>query len=214
MSVEREFRQMLADKVNGTYVGVWLLVGEHVRLGTWDLVKAWCGTADDTAIAPRLALQMVHESALCVTGVRQRRTLRQKGFETLNGLPFVATDVAIHELLERHRMEEAYSLQVGLGMIRRARGHYGCKVILIDPHRIKTWTKRQFPLRKSKESAGATKMVQTFFALDADSQQPYGFGMGSSSVTVTQATVRLVDALSDIIVGDALVVCDTEHCTA
>jgi len=33
-------RQLLADKISGNQVGVWLLVPEHLRLGSWDLLCA------------------------------------------------------------------------------------------------------------------------------------------------------------------------------
>ena len=71
-------------------------------------------------VQPRLALQLVNEAALCVTGIRQARTLSQKGFELANGLSFVASDHAIHELLGAHTVAEAEALQVALGRIRRA----------------------------------------------------------------------------------------------
>ena len=35
-SIERGVRQRLADKVSGNLAGIWLLVAEHLRLGTWD----------------------------------------------------------------------------------------------------------------------------------------------------------------------------------
>ena len=69
MAVERDVRQMLADKISGTLVGLWLLLPEHLRLGTWDLLTAWAGSSNANAIDPRLALQMVHESALCLNGL-------------------------------------------------------------------------------------------------------------------------------------------------
>ncbi len=74
-------------------------------------------------------------AALCVTGVRERRCLSQKGFELANGLPFVASDPAIHELLDAHTGAEAQGLQVALGRIRRASGHYAGKLLQegIDP---------------------------------------------------------------------------------
>lgn len=62
VSVERDVRQMLADKISGTLVGLWLLLPQHLRLGTWDLLTAWSGCSAANAIEPRLALQMVHES--------------------------------------------------------------------------------------------------------------------------------------------------------
>jgi hypothetical protein len=35
--------QLLADKVSGNLVGLWLLIPEHLRLGTWDLLCGWSG---------------------------------------------------------------------------------------------------------------------------------------------------------------------------
>jgi hypothetical protein len=213
LSVERDVRQMLADKISGTLMGLWLLLPEHLRLGTWDLLAAWTGIDKPNAIETRLALQMVHESALCLNGVRQRKTLRQKGFETLNGLPFVATDCSIHELLNQHTVAEAESLQLALGQMRQCRGHYPGNLVLIDPHRIETWTKRQLQLKKANSSDSACKMLQTFFAINADSGQPYGFGIGSSSLTVTQATPPLVDRIAAILPGEAVLIADNEHFT-
>jgi hypothetical protein len=213
ISVERDVRQMLADKISGTLVGLWLLLPEHLRLGTWDLLTAWAGSSAANAIKPRLALQMVHESALCLNGVRHKKTLRQKGFETLNGLPFVATDRSIYELCNQHSVAEAQSLQVALAQLRQCRGHYPGKLVLIDPHRIETLSKRQMPLKKANRSASACKMLQTFFAIDGHSGQPYGFGIGSSAVTATQATVPLVNRIAPMVPANAVLIADVEHFT-
>lgn len=211
--IERDVRQMLADKISGTLMGLWLLLPEHLRLGTWDLLKAWTGSDNVNAIEPRLALQMVHESALCLNGLRHKKSLRQKGFETLNGLPFVATDVSIHYLCNQHSLAQTEALQVALGQIRRSRAHYPGKVVLIDPHRIGTWSKRQMPLKKANQSASAQKMLQTFFAIDADSSQPYALGIGSSALTATQATELLVDRIAAILPLGGLIIADVEHFT-
>jgi hypothetical protein len=104
-------------------VGIWLLAPEHLRLGSWDLLCAWTQSGGDT-IWPRMALHLVHEAALCVNGLRKDRSLTQKGFELANGLPFVPTDFAIHQLLGSHSVAEAQALQVALGKIRRASGHF------------------------------------------------------------------------------------------
>ena len=135
-------RQLLADKVSGNLVGLWLLIPEHLRLGTWDLLCGWSGQPGERA-EPRLALQLIHEAALCTTGVRQQRVLSQRGFELANGLPFVASDVAIHCLLGDHTVAEAQRLQVALGQIRRASGDYAGKLLAIDPHRTRSYSKRQ-----------------------------------------------------------------------
>jgi hypothetical protein len=211
--IEREFRQMLSDKINGTHMGLWLLLPQHLRLGSWELLKAWNTESDDRALEPRLGMQMVHESALCIAGIRQQRTLRQRGFETLNGLPFVASDPAIHELLDKRTMNDAAIVQTRLGMLRRALKHYEGTIVLVDPHRIHTWSKRQFAPRKSHFSADAQKKIQTFFAIDAHSGQPYTFGMGSTSITATQATMQLVKQLENIIRTEAIIVGDAEHFT-
>ncbi len=100
-----------------------------------------------------MALHLVHEAALCVNGLRSERSLTQKGFELSNGLPFVPTDYAIHELLGRHTIAQAQALQVALGKIRRASGHFEGRLLGIDPHRIKSSTKRQ--MRRHRFSAPA-----------------------------------------------------------
>src|SRR6202043_2528933 len=94
-SLERAVRQLLADKISGNQVGIWLLAPEHLRLGTWDLLCAW-SPSDGPTIWPRMALHLVHEAAFCVNGLRNQRSLTQKGFELSNVLPFVPTDYAIH----------------------------------------------------------------------------------------------------------------------
>ncbi len=204
---------MLAEKISGTHVGLWLLVPEHIRLGSWDLLQSWSGIHDAKALEPRLGFQMVHEAALCVNGVRQRMGIRQKGFETANGLPFVATDQTIHQLLNHHTVQEAISLQVALSKIRAVRNHYLGKIVLIDPRRIATWSKRQMPPKKSRSSDKARKVVQTFFAIDATSGQPFGFTLASSTLTVSQATLPLIDRIGTILSDEALLLADGEHFT-
>jgi hypothetical protein len=106
------------------------------------ICSAWSQSGGQT-IWPRMALHLVHEAAFCVNGLRNQRSLTQKGFELSNGLPFVPTDFAIHERLGRHTMAEAQALQMALGKIRRAGGHFQGRLLGIDPHRIKSCTKRQ-----------------------------------------------------------------------
>jgi hypothetical protein len=61
-SLERAVRQLLADKISGNQVGIWLLAPEHLRMGTWDLLYAWSQSGGQT-IWPRMALHLVHEAA-------------------------------------------------------------------------------------------------------------------------------------------------------
>ena len=114
LSVERGVRQRLADKISDNMAGLWLLVPEHLRLGTWDLLCAWTRQPPER-MAPRLALQLVHEAALCSNGLRAGRALTLRGFETLNGLPFLANDTTIHQVLDERTVAAAEELQVALG---------------------------------------------------------------------------------------------------
>lgn len=213
LSIERDVRQMLAEKISGSHVGLWLLLPEHLRLGNWDILKAWSGATSSNLVEPRLALQLVHESALCLSGIRQKRSLRLKGFEALNGLPFVATDSSIHQLLDGHTVAEAQLLQLALGKLRYVRGDYPGNLLLLDPHRIQSWTQRNLPLNKPQKSAATRKTIQTFFAIDGESGQPFSCGIGSSAVTITQATIPLVERLSALLPNKALLVGDGEHFT-
>lgn len=215
-AIEQGVRQRLADKVCGNLAGIWLLVPEHLRVGTWDLLRAWTGEGTE-AVEPRLAMQLVHEAALCVTGIREQRSLTHEDFQLAHGLPFAATDQAIHNLLEAHTVVEAQGLQIALGKIRRSRGHFRGKVLAIDPHRMVSYSKRRMRQRKPNPRSAPFKMAQTFFCLDADTAQPVCFTTGVSSRTVTQATPGLLANAREILGKDgqgALVVADTEHFTA
>ena len=200
-------------------VGLWLLIPEHLRLGSWDLLRSWTGQPTER-VEPRLAMQLVHESALCVTGIRQGRGLGQRGFELANGLPFVATDTAIHELLNGHTVAQARALQVGLGLLRRTRGHFQATHLAVDPHRMRSWSKRQMRRHRSQhhQEESAHKMAQTFFLLDVDTHQPVCLTTGTASRTVTQATPDLLDLGASILQPStskhALVLADGEHFTA
>jgi hypothetical protein len=205
----------LADKICGNLVGIWLLLPEHLRLGSWDLLKAWSGAADEQ-VQTRLAMQLVNERALCVKGIRQKRTLSQKGFELANGLPFIATDSAIHHLLDEHTVADAQHLQIALGKIRQTFGHYGGRILAIDPHRVQSYSKRQMPRRKTHKDSKPAKLAQTFFCLDADSEQPICFTTASSARTVTQATPEMLTMAAEILKFNGhkpLVMADNEHYT-
>lgn len=214
-SLERGVRQLLADKFSGAHLGLWLLLPEHLRLGTWDLLCGWSGQAA-ACVEPRLALQLVHEAALCTAGLRGQRALPQQGFALANGLPFLASDVAIHQLLATHTVAQAQTLQRTLGQLRRASGHYAGQVLVIDPHRLRSHSKRKMRRRRKEPSAPATKMAQTFFALDGDTGQPLCFTTGTAARTVTPATAELLDLAAAILgprPAPTLILADAEHFT-
>lgn len=208
---------MLADKVSGDLAGVWLLVAEHLRLGTWDLLCGWTGQPSQR-VEPRLALQCVHEAAVCTAGIRAARTLhRRGGFELVNGLPFVATDIAVHELLAQHTVVESQRLQVALGKLRLASAHFQGKLLAVDPHRVVSHSRRRIRERVETGGTRPAKMAQTFWILDADTQQPLCFTTATAARSVVSATPELLDLASMILSPSrtrALVVADTEHFAA
>ena len=216
LSIERGVRQRLADKISDTMAGLWLLVPEHLRLGTWDLLCGW--TQQPTMrVEPRLALQLVHEAALCLKGVRERRSVALRGFEILNGLPFLATDTAVHHLLDSHTVAQAQELQVALGKIRRVSGDFAGKLLLIDPHRPCSYSRRHMRRHRKDSASKPKKTAQMFFCLDGDTEQPLCCMIGTSARTVTQATPELLELAAQIlhpVPQNALVAADTEHFSA
>jgi len=214
-SLERGVRQLLADKVSGNLVGLWLLIPEHLRLGTWDLLCGWSGQPGDR-VEPRLALQLVHEAALCRSGLRYHRVLSQRGFELANGLPFVANDVAMHALLAEHTVAQSQKLQIALGRIRRASGDYVGKLLAIDPHRMRSYSKRQMYRYRDDQKTKAYKVAPTFFALDPDTHQPVCITTATSACTATTATIELLGLAEQILTpkpGETMVMADVEHLT-
>jgi hypothetical protein len=214
-SIERGVRQLLANKISGNMVGIWLVIPEYLRLGIWDLLRSWSGVAGEQ-VETRLAMQLLNERALCVRGIRENRTMSQKGFELANGLPFIATDAAMHDVLESHSIADGQRLQIALGKIRQTLGHFAGQILAIDPHRIPSYSKRQMIRRQKDKESKPSKMAQTFFCLDAETKQPLCFTTASSARTVTQATPQLLKMMAEILKlnGKApLVMADNEHYT-
>jgi hypothetical protein len=217
--VEREVRQLLADKVSGNLLGLWLLVPEHLRLGTWDLLRGWSGQSAHESVAPRLGLHLVHEAALCRPTLRADRSLRHTGFELLNGLPWLPTDGAVHDLLEDHTIQQAQCLQIALGKLRRASGHFPSQVFALDPHRLVSYSKRDMIERRLKANEPATKQLQTFFLLDTKTRQPICIANASSARDLSSATKELLGLAQQILPRPQedqprpLIVADVEHYT-
>ena len=211
-------RQLLADKISGNQVGIWLLLPEHLRLGTWDLLLHWSAQPPQR-VEPRLGLHLVNEAALCLCSYRHGRTLSQKGFELANGLPFVPTDQTIHHLLNSHTIQEAQQLQVALGKLRRASHHFGGQLLALDPHRMTSYTQRQMRRHRLHAGERPTKMGQTFFLLDCQTAQPLCFTLASSARLVAQATPELLRLAAEILSLPAdsnsrpLLLADKEHCS-
>jgi len=207
---------MLADKISGNQIGIWLLLPEHLRLGTWDLMRSWSGLPPDR-VEPRLALHLVNEAAMCLCSYRHRRTLSQKGFELANGLPFVPTDRAIHELLNHHTVQEAQQTQIALGKLRRAGGHFNGTLLALDPHRMTSYSKRQMRRHRFRSQEKPAKMAQTFFLLDCHTGQPICFSLSSSAQSVVQASPELLHMAAEILgatpgaAKKPLILSDKEH---
>jgi len=208
-------RQLLADTISGNMVGLWLLIPEHLRLGTWQLVRGWTGQPGER-IEPRMALQVIHEAAVCVAGVREKRTLSHKGVARLNGRPFVVADLPVHQLLGALSVADAQRLQVALGRLRRASGHSQGTRLVIDPHRRRSDSKRQRRRHRTDDASSPTKVAQTFFVLDAETAQPVCCTTGTAARTVSQATPALLELARAMLqpeTSGVLVLADAEHFT-
>ena len=197
-------------------MGIWLLIPEHLRLGTWDLLLRWTGQPTQR-VEPRLGLHLVNEAALCLCSYRHRRTLSQKGFEAANGLPFVPTDQAIHDLLDSHTVQQAQQLQIGLGKLRRAGKHFSGQLLAMDPHRMTSYSKRQMRRHRFSAAEKPAKMGQTFFLLDCETEQPVCFTLASSAQSVVEASPELLRLAAEILPAPSattskpLVLADKEH---
>jgi hypothetical protein len=133
-----------------------------------------------------------------------------------NGLPFLATDVAVHELLGARTVADSQRLQVALGRLRRASGHLRGRVLAVDPHRVRSFSKRRMRPRREDPTVRPAKVAQTFFVLDADTHQPVCFTTGTSARTATAATEELLELAAQVFdpaPGQALVLADAEHFT-
>lgn len=190
---------------------MWFLIASYLKLGVWDLIKSFTGCSDRD-IDAHIAMQLVNESALCSNRVRRSNYLANQGFELVNGLGFLASDDQVHYFLDKHTICQATQMQRALAAIRANAGHYTGNTIAIDPHRIITTSSRVMPMKKKQPHEASKKMLQTFFAVDAHTGQPIGFGIGSPGVNTTKATIDLLE-LTKTVSRDALILADKEHFT-
>ena len=188
------------------------MIAEHLRIGTWDLVKGLSHGRDDD-FAPRFAMQIINEASLCKTRIRSNNYINSQGFNLLNGMSVLASDNHIHDFLDSHTVAQAVELQDSLAIIRNNRGHYSGQNVAVDPHRIISSTKRIAQKKKKQANKTPEKMLQTFFANDSSTGQPICFNIGSSSKNTTRATLELLERVSKI-KPKALILADKEHYTS
>ncbi|MBS0000328.1 MAG: transposase [Cyclobacteriaceae bacterium] len=203
---------MLAQKVSGTCAGVWLLVPELLRLGVWDLLKGWT-RGSDIDFEPRIALQLINESALCINRVRKKNSLNHQGFQLANGMGRLITDEQVHLVLNNHKMEEAQELLVNLGYQRQLCGHYKGDIVAIDPHRMISASKRVMAKKKKVADSPSEKMLQTYFSLCTRTGQPIMVRMASTGMPTTIATKQLLLDTERILKKKTLLIADKEHFT-
>ena len=182
-----------------------------MQLGSWDLIKGYTGSTD-IDIEPRIAMQIVNEASLCKNRVRRKNYIAHQGFELLNGLGFLASDEHVHYFLDNYTVCQAQELQEALSVIRLNYDHYEGDIIAIDPHRIISTTQRVMPKKKKQPGSPSKKMLQTFFALNTQTGQPIGCGIGSPGANTTKATIDLLNMVQRVNKG-ALILADKEHFT-
>lgn len=200
---------MLSNKVSSGNAGLWFLVAEHLRLGTWDLLKGLTGKRD-CDFEPRIAMQLINESAVCRKRIRSGNYITNQGFELLNGMRMLVSDEQVHNLLNTYTMEQYTELQKNLIRTRNLNGHYKGQVIAIDPHHINSTTKRIMPKKKKHRSMPAKKSLMSYFSLDVQTEQPISFTISSSGINLIEPTLRILES-AKIISDDALMLADKEH---
>ena len=193
-------------------MGTWLLIPAFLKLGTWDLLKAWTG-GSDRDFDPRIALQLVNESALCSSRIRRKNSLGHQGFQLANGMSRLVTDEEVHSLLDQHTMDQAHELLTQLAHQRRECGHYTSSTIAIDPHRIISTSKRMMNKKMKSSDSPSQKMLQTYFSVCSETGQPIMATMASTGMPTSQATKTLIDSTCNILPYEALIVADKEHYT-
>lgn len=203
---------MLSQKAGGIFSGLWFLIPEYQRLGSWDLIKNFT-KGSDRDIESHIAMQVVNEAALCSNRIRKSNYISHQGFELLNGLGMLASDQQVHKLLDAHSVADSMELQQALALSRYSRGHYNGDLIAMDPHRIKSTSQRVMPMKKKNPDAPATKMLQTFFAICPDTGQPIGCGIGSAGENTTKATIDLLTLTANVC-QKGLILSDKEHFTS
>ena len=108
-------------------------------------------------------------------------------------------------------------MQVALGKLRLASGHFQGRLLAIDPHRVRSHSPRQMRERNEKNGQRPVKMAQTFWVLDADTQQPVCFTTATAAQNVATATPELLNLVAEILQPkeqQILVVADMEHFVA
>jgi len=193
-------------------MGAWLLAPELLRLGAWDLLRGWAGQ-DGRDVNPRIALQVIHESALCAGRIRRKNSLAHQGLAAAGGMGRLVSDEQVHRLLDARSTEQAQDLLIQLGHQRYLCGHYHGQIVAVDPHRILSASKRIMAKKKKTSDGPSKKMLQTFFSVCAHTGQPIMATMASTGIPTTQATKKLLDGTAQIIKGKALLVADKEHYT-
>ena len=177
------------------------------------MIKSW-NAGQNNDLSSRMSLQMVHESALCVNGVRKRQNMCHQGFELLNGLSFICSDKEIHQLLNQHTVDESIQMQINLGKLRQANDHYKGDLLAIDPHNIIAYSQREMVMKKDRPTNPSQKVLQTFFCIDSQTGQPLCCMLGSSGQVITNATIDLLKMVNMIINQPTLLLADTGHFTS
>lgn len=193
-------------------MGAWLLAPELHRLGAWDLLRGWTGQHGGDVNA-RIALQLIHESALCAGRIRRKNSLAHQGLAAAGGMGWLVSDEQVHRLLDAQSMQQTRELLIQLGHQRHLCGHYHGQIVAVDPHRILSTSKRTMAKKKKTSEGHSKKMLQTFFSACAHTGQPIMATMASTGVPTTQATRKLLDGTAQIIKGQALLIADKEHYT-
>ena len=104
-----------------------------------------------------------------------------------------------------------------MGTLRRTLGHFAGRVLTVDPHRLRSYSKRQMQRFRGDKYSRPMKMSPTFFVFDSDTYQPLCLTTATAARSVTTASIELLGLAAEILdpqPEQTLVVADAEHFTA
>src|SRR5262245_45367803 len=90
-------------------------------------------------------------------------------------------------------------LQVALGKVRRASGIFRGRLLAVDPHRVRSHSKRHMRRHRRDDALGPTKVAQTFFVLDVETGQPVCFTTGTAARSAASAAEELLSLAREIL---------------
>lgn len=159
----------------------------------------------------RIALQLIFEALFGYTrGIRTVDPISQADFGALSGLPFLCSPSTEYRFLTGISMEASERFQICLGNHLLKLGHIGGKIVNMDAHSIRLYSRKEMKASYISQEKIYGKAIRAFYTQDQESRKPLFVKACYSGTTAGQVTPALVDATQSILGGTFLSVTDKE----